>query len=85
MQDTPLAGFYDDLLSMTYSLYPELDVTDDELWPLLLNSRAVSAYDATLLLTRSLNNNSIDTAQLRGTMVSYYQYIQVCIYYISNE
>ena len=52
LQDLPLDEFHSQLLSKAVDLFPSL--TEEDLKPYLLRSRATSAYDAVTLLARSV-------------------------------
>ena len=52
LQDLPLNDFHNMLLSKAVDLFPSL--TEEDLKPYLLRSRATSAYDAVTLLARSV-------------------------------
>ena len=51
-----MSEFVPRLLNKTVLLFPDLQ--DIDLIPFILNSRAVSAYDAVLLLEKSIKSNS---------------------------
>ena len=52
LQDLPLDEFHSQLLSKAVDLFPSL--TEEDLKPYLLRSRATSAYDAVTLLAQSV-------------------------------
>ena len=52
MQDLTLTDFHSQLVSKALDLFPSL--TEEDLKPYLLRSRATSAYDAVTLLAQSV-------------------------------
>ena len=54
LQDLPLDDFHDQLLSTALELVNASSLTEEDLKPYLLHSRATSAYDAVTLLARSV-------------------------------
>ena len=66
-----MTSFHNQLLSKTLDLFPFL--TEEDLKPYLLHSRAINAYDAVTLLARSVGvafdqargEDHIDTSQIQ--------------------
>ena len=52
LQDEPLKEFHEQLIAKALDLFPSL--TEEDLKPYLLRSRATNAYDAVTLLARSV-------------------------------
>ena len=56
MQDLNMSVFYEELMSKAQELFPHLETS--ELTSFLLNSRAISAYDAVALIVHNLVSSS---------------------------
>lgn len=64
-----MSEFVPRLLNKARVLFPDLQHID--LFPFILNSRAVSAYDAVLLIEKSIRSNSSQDALFSCLQVSH--------------